>query len=169
MANCKNLKLKLNRKLECKLTGKIITWNQCKNCKLREFKINNKINAQSNVKTCEKNAKMHNKIRNTVQIRKRTSRLAKLERNRFSLFSSNTNKCYFCSNAADLTWHEIFRGKNRTNSMKYGLCLRICVSCHEKYQEDINFNDYWHEKGQLAFISSYPELDFLKIFGRNYL
>lgn len=53
--------------------------------------------------------------------------------------------------------------------MKYGLCLRMCLDCHEKFQEDKNFNDYWHKKGQQVFIVNYPKLNFLDIFKINYL
>ena len=36
--NCKFLKQKLNQKLECKLTNKIITIKDCKECKDKEYK-----------------------------------------------------------------------------------------------------------------------------------
>ena len=93
---------------------------------------------------------------------------AKLEKERFSLFSKDTKHCYFCSSGYELTWHELFRGRNRQNSMKYGLCLRMCSSCHELYQEDKHFNDFWHVKGQATFEEAYPELDFVKIFNLYY-
>lgn len=102
-------------------------------------------------------------------MKKKTNKLAKLERNRFSLFSEENNKCFLCPSTYNLTWHEIYSGRNRQNSMKYGLCLRLCLNCHSKYQETKQFNDYWHRQGQLAFIEHYPELDFLSIFHRNYL
>ena len=104
-----------------------------------------------------------------MRLKQKTSKLAKLERNRFSLFSDNKNKCYFCPSTYNLTWHEIFRGRNRSNSMKYGLCLRICLSCHKKYQENKVFNDEWHKKGQAMFIKTYPDLVFEDIFRENYL
>ena len=53
--------------------------------------------------------------------------------------------------------------------MKYGLCLRMCLKCHRKYQEDKNFNEIWHIQGQKKFNEVYPRLDFVEIFGRNYL
>jgi len=169
MSNCKHLKLKLDRTLECKLTGKKITWIQCKNCKLREFKINNSINAQYNVKKCKKNAKMHNISQKQCKLKQRTAKLNKLERNRSSLFTQDTSKCMFCGSKHNLTWHEIYPGRNRRNSIKYKLCLRMCLDCHEEKQEDIEFNNYWKQKGQLAFITNYPDLDFVNVFKRNYL
>ena len=155
----------------CKRSGKEILLVQCKNCPYKEYKNAqySKNIVQNYAKKCKKNAKMHNKLQNTVQIKKRTSKLNKLERDRFSLFTDDDSKCMLCGSTYQLTWNEIFRGKNRQLSMKYGLCQRLCLSCHMKYQEDPVFNEFWHKKGQLEFIKNHPELDFVKIFGKNYL
>ena len=69
-------------------------------------------------------------------MKKKSYKLNKLERNRFSLFSDNENECYFCHRETKLTWHEIYSGKNRQNSMRYGLCLRICLSCYNRLELD---------------------------------
>lgn len=145
--NCKYLKQKLNRTLYCKKLKSDIKISKCSNCKYKEYLIRS----------------------NSTKLKNRTSKQAKLERNRFSVFNDNINKCYFCSGTINLTWHEIYRGRNRSNSMKYGLCLRMCLDCHKKYQDNEEFNDYWHKKGQQAFITNYPELDFMGIFKINYL
>lgn len=153
MNNCKNLKIKLNRSLECKKLKRQINIKECANCQFKEYKTQ----AYSGLKNkMQKTIKMHSK------------KLSKLEKNRFSLFSKNTAKCYFCPSTDNLTWHEIFRGRNRSNSMKYGLCLRMCLKCHKKYQDDLFFNDFWHKKGQALFEKAYPDLDFVDIFKRNY-
>lgn len=146
MNNCKYLKIKLNRTFECKKKKKIISLKDCTNCSSKEYLVKS----------------------NQYQLKNTTIKRAKLERKRFSLFSKDTKHCYFCSSGYELTWHEIFRGRNRQNSMKYGLCLRMCLFCHEKYQEDKHFNDFWHVKGQATFEETYPELDFVKIFKKNY-
>ena len=143
--NCKNLKQKLDRTLFCKKKNKIIKICECNNCKYKEYK-----------------------IKSNNQIKKKSKNLNKLERNRASILTES-NKCCMCPSTADLTWHEVFRGRNRANSMKYGLCLRLCLNCHEKYQEDKDFNNYWHKQAQLKFKEVYPDLDFLDIFKRNYL
>lgn len=115
------------------------------------------------------------KLKNTTscysskQLCQKSKELAKLEKNRFSILGSTKNKCFLCPSKTDLTWHEVYRGKNRTNSMKYGLCLRLCYNCHEKYQEDKDFNSYWHKQAQIIFNITYPNLNFLEIFKRNYL
>ena len=103
-------------------------------------------------------------------MKNKSNKLAKLERNRFSVFSDKKDKCMFCYSTTNLTWHEIFAGRNRQNSMKYALCLRMCLYCHEEKQEDTIFNDFWYKKAQEYFeknIGSREE--FLRVFRRNYL
>ncbi len=143
---CKYLKIKIDRTFECKKSKKKITLKDCTNCQFKEYPIKS----------------------NLTKLKTRTYKQAKLEQNRFSLFSTDTTHCYFCPSINKLTWHEIFRGRNRRNSIKYGLCLRMCIKCHKRYQEDKDFNDFWHKKGQAKFEKAYPDLDFVEIFKRNY-
>ena len=146
----------------CKLLNKEIPFCRCQQCGSKEYK--------SNVNQIKKRSAL--KEKSLLKIRKmktKSNRLAKLEKNRFSVFTNNKDKCMFCPSTYHLTWHEIYRGRNRQNSMKYKLCLRMCDRCHDKYQEDIEFNNHWHKKGQLAFITNYPNLKFEDIFKINYL
>lgn len=148
--NCKNLKIKLDRTLFCKKKNKMIKLCNCTNCKYKEY------NKPNDFK------------KSPLKIGK-SKRISKLEKNRFSIMYNKDNECCICKSTNNLTWHELYRGRNRQNSMKYGLCLRLCINCHELYQENKEFNDYWHIQGQLAFIKSYPDLDFVDIFKINYL
>lgn len=176
---CIHLKKRKNKPY-CNLLNKEIRFSLCRECDNKEYKKSDikiskkstlkekspvksgKINknAQSLTKKPVKNTKMHNK----------SKKLTKLERNRFSVFTTNKDKCMFCNATTNLSWHEIYRGKNRPNSMIYGFCLRMCLNCHDKYQEDIEFNDYWHRQAQLyweEFIGTRDE--FIEVFRRNYL
>ena len=152
----------------CKLLNKEIPFSCCQECDNKEYK---KDPANINIK--RKNAKIRSIKsieRKNVKIRSKSKKLAKIEKNRFSVFSDNANKCFLCGSIYNLTWHEIYAGRNRQNSMKYGLCLRLCLNCHEERQEDINFNEFWHKKGQSLWeteIGSREE--FIKVFRRNYL
>ena len=157
MNNCIYLKQKFNHKFECKRSKKEICLNDCSNCPYKEYKMQQY--------TLDKNKTQKNR---KISFKQKSSKLAKLERNRFSLFTDNMNKCYFCPNKKDHI-HEIFCGRNRQNSMKYGLCLPICESCHSKYQNDFLFNKEWHKKGQAMFNKAYPDLNFENIFKKNYL
>lgn len=104
--NCKNLKQKLDRTLFCK--NKIIKISECNNCSYNEYK---------NTTTCC----------TSIKSRQKSKKLAKLERIRFSILTTS-NKCCMRPATTNLTWHEVFRGRNRVNSMKYGLCLRLCLN-----------------------------------------
>jgi hypothetical protein len=171
---CINLKKKKNKPY-CKLLNKEIPFSLCRECGNKEYKkpveqknsgfyskfpVLTGKNAQSREKTPPKKVKM----------RQKSNKLTELERNRYSVFSENIKKCHLCNSTYKLTWHEIYAGRNRQNSMRYGLCLRICLNCHSKEQENSQFNDYWHKKGQLYWeenIGSREE--FIKVFRRNYL
>ena len=155
--NCINLKQKLNRTLYCKYKKCNIKISECSSCDYKEYK-------KSGFE--KKSPVLYKK---SPVLKNKSSELAKLEKNRFSIFSDNKNKCYLCPATDNLSWHEIYRGRNRANSMRYGLCLRLCISCHKKYQEDKDFNDFWHKKGQALFSEVYPDLDFVDIFKRNYI
>lgn len=164
MSNCIYLKQKLNHKFECKRNKKEICLKDCSNCPYKKYKkctvTGQKVRLEMD--KCTKNQKY------CAKMKLKSSKLAKLERNRFSLFTDNMNRCYFCPNKKDHI-HEIFCGRNRQNSMKYGLCLPICESCHSKYQNSFSFNEVWHKKGQAMFNKTYPDLKFEDIFRKNYL
>ena len=65
--NCKYLKQKLNKKLECKLNNKIITLKDCNNCEYKEYrfpdvgKVLNSKKQQWTAKNEQKTAKIKNK------------------------------------------------------------------------------------------------------------
>lgn len=151
--NCKYLKKKINGKLECKLDKDKLIPIDCASCTFKEHKLHHKSNLL---------------CKNTIK-NKKNSKLVALEKSRWSLFTSNVNECMFCKSTHSLTWHEIFCGRNRRNSMKYGLCLRMCLKCHQNKQENKSFNDFWHKKGQTKFEDIYPDLKFEDIFKKNYL
>lgn len=85
-----------------------------------------------------------------------------------SLFTNNLNKCYFCDNKKDHL-HEVFYGKNRSNSIKYKLFIPVCNKHHRKCHNDITLIDSLHKKGQVLFNINYPYLNFVDIFKENYL
>lgn len=167
MNNLKCLKQGFNKYI-CKYYNKEIKLSQCINCPYKEYKTKNIKNSFYKVANSQlKNNKMQNSKK--ISLKQRTNKLNKLEKNRFSLFTDDNTQCMLCGSTYQLTWNEVFRGTNRQLSMKYGLCQRLCLECHRKYQDDPNFNNKWHRKGQEVFNKEYPNLDFINIFGRNYL
>lgn len=97
----------------------------------------------------------------------KSSKLAKLEKNRFSILVDNLNYCVECGLRKD-DLNEIFPGKNRQNSMKYGLVIPMCRKCHIKYTNDRNMQLKWMKIAQEKFEQTYNE-EFINIFRRNYL
>ena len=146
--------------------------NKCKNFKIRSKKYKKycycilfkKEVPFSCYKECDqKKYKDYNKLK------KRTNKQSKLDKSRsVSLFTNNLNICYLCGLKKDHL-HEVFYGRNRSNSIKYGLFIPVCLKCHKKCHKDLNLIETLHKKGQLLFICNYPELDFVSIFKANYL
>ena len=155
MNYCIYLKRRKNKPF-CKLKKEEIPFSYCQGCDKKEYKVKKQKTSFHTIN--------NNKIKN------KSNKLSKLEKSRFSVFSNNNQKCYLCGSSYNLTWHEICAGKNRQNSMKYGLYLRLCLNCHEKRQEDIIFNEFWHKKGQSLWESEIGSREeFIKVFRRNYL
>jgi 5-methylcytosine-specific restriction endonuclease McrA len=103
-------------------------------------------------------------------MKKKSSKLARLERTRRSVFYDDLTVCSYCGSTYQVTKHEIFEGRNRTNSMQYGFILPLCLKCHRALQDDFSFNQKWKQKSQ-EYFEKYigTRDDFLKIFRRNYL
>lgn len=89
-------------------------------------------------------------------------------------------QCYLCmllNNDEDrrtgLEEHHIFGGKNRSLSEHYGLKVYLCNEHHQSSTESVQrnkeINQLMHEIGQRAFEERYPNLNFMQIFGKNYL
>lgn len=160
MNKYKCLKQKFNNKFECKRTGKEIKISECKDCPFKEYK------TRDYTKSLKSNSN---------QMKNKSSKLAKLERNRFSLFTDDLEHCIICGKSP-VNKHEIFYGSgNRQKSMKYGLVIPLCTCEHHNQIEckgihfDTELQDEWRKKGQALFEETYPDLDFIQIFGRDYL
>lgn len=102
-------------------------------------------------------------------MKKKSWKLAKLERNRYSVFYESFAMCCGCGSMYQPTKHEIFEGRNRKNSMKYGFVIPLCLACHQRLQDDLDFNKKWKVKAQDYFEKNYGTRDdFIKIFRMNY-
>lgn len=88
------------------------------------------------------------------------------------------DECFVCKTTLYLENHHVIFGRGlRPLSDKYGLTVKLCPRHH---RGDINgrkfavhFNQTLDKKlkrvAQRAFMEAYPDKDFIKIFGRNYL
>ena len=166
MNYCIHLKKRKNKPY-CNIIKKEIPFSRCQECGDKEYKPKSKVNS------LYKNKKSTLKGKSPVKSgkrKKKSNKLAKLEKNRFSVFTDDINKCMFCSATTNLTWHEIYCGRNRQNSMEDGLCLRMCMLCHKKKQEDVQFNEFWHREAQLYYEQNIGTREqFLARYRRSYL
>lgn len=65
----------------------------------------------------------------------------------------------------------VFEGRNRGNSDKYGLTIYLCSYHHNMSDDSVHFNPIYDKLtkiiGQLYFERTYDE-DFIEIFRKNY-
>ena len=103
-------------------------------------------------------------------MKKKSYKLARLERNRKSVFFGSLSMCCNCGSMSNMTKHEVFEGKNRKNSMIYGFVIPLCLRCHRLLQNDTEFNNKWKKDSQKYFEKYIgTREDFISIFRRNYL
>ena len=84
------------------------------------------------------------------------------------------SKCYVCGTPFNLHIHEVYFGTGKRQlSIKYGCCVGLCARHHNMSNEGVHLNralDLELKRDmQKKFKEVYPALDFLKIFGKNYL
>lgn len=87
---------------------------------------------------------------------------------------SNTRECLICGSTYNIHKHHIFYGTaNRKLSEQYGCWCYLCGRHHNMSNSGVHFNKALDTKlkaeTQKKFNEVYPELDFRKIFGKNYL
>ncbi len=96
-------------------------------------------------------------------MKQKSNKLAQKEKKRFSILTNNLEKCYFCPNKkVDL--HEVFRGRNRQKSMKWGLVVPLCRSCHSKITNDKEFSKILETKAKTVFTKKYSKEKFIEEF-----
>ena len=149
MNNCINLKQKLNKKLYCKYKKCDIKISECSNCIYKEYK-------------------KSGFLKKSPVFKQKSNKLANLERKRKSILTKDLDHCIVCDSKKEHL-HEIYFGKNRLNSIKYGLVIPVCFSCHTRIHNDIDLDLFYKKKGQVVFNKTYPDLDFVSIFKKNYI
>ena len=87
---------------------------------------------------------------------------------------SNKKECLVCKTNYNLHRHHIFYGSaNRKKSEKFGCWCYLCANHHNMSNAGVHFDKELDKKlkiyTQKRFLEVYPNENFLKIFGRNYL
>lgn len=101
-------------------------------------------------------------------MRNKTYKLIKLERNRYSILTSDLKHCFICKKLG-VDIHEIYGGRNRKVSMKNGLCVPLCREHH--YVVTINAEESLKLKKmcQEEFEKTHTRNDWFNLIGKNYL
>lgn len=137
---CKYLSKSLNGKLRCLLSKTSIYITECQKCLKFEPRMNKAIN-------------------------KRSSKQNNLEKGRFSIFTNNFEKCFYCGKTGKMDLHEIYGGSNRTRSIKNGFVVPLCRICHsnEKIIKHLRI------KMQKEYEKTHTREEFIKLFEKNYI
>lgn len=101
-------------------------------------------------------------------LKKKSSKLAKLEKNRFSILTTNMEKCYLC-NKKKKHIHEIYKGSNRQTSIKNGFCIPICEECHLETEINSKLDKDLKIKCQEKFEETHFRKDFIALIGKSYI
>lgn len=83
-------------------------------------------------------------------------------------------ECFVCKTTYGLHEHHIFEGTGRRKqSEKYGMKIWLCGRHHNLSNEGVHFNKELDLRikriAQKKFEETYKDLDFIKIFGRNFI
>ena len=99
-------------------------------------------------------------------MRKKSNKLIKLEKNRYSIFTNDMTRCYYChTRTYKIDIHEVYGGSNRQRSMKYGLCVPLCRKCHSN-EMIINDLRKWCQR---EYEKTHSRNEFIKLIGKSYL
>ena len=128
--------------LYCKNLRQQVTWEQCKNCSMVE---------RERVKT----------------IKNKSNKLAKYEKNRFSIVQGDMSYCFFCGRQAQ-SIHERIGGMNRQTSIKWGLCVGACLRCHRILEDNEKIKQKYQALGQDVFEKKYSHELFMQEFKMDY-
>lgn len=100
-------------------------------------------------------------------MRRKSSKLAKLERNRYSILTDDLEHCFYCGRSP-VDIHEIYGGANRKVSMANGFCVPLCRHHHELVTRNEGAS-LLKEICQQEYERTHSREDFMRLVGRNYL
>ena len=145
--NCMYLKIrsrKYQKYIYCKQKDKEINFYDCKSCKDKDLK-------------------------KTKELKKKSNKLKNLEAKRFSIITNNLKICYVCQKRKKDDLNEVFEGSNRQMSMKYGLVIPVCRTCHTEYDLNKELRQKYQREAQKIFEEKYGHDLFMQEFKKNYL
>lgn len=159
MSFCINLKQKMNRTLYCKKQNKQITFKDCSSCPYKEYRpVTNGLFKQ----------KPDSNLR-VKPIKKKSYKLAKKEKERFSIIYHDLTKCCYCGAKRNVAKNEVYEGAYRQRSMKMGMVAPFCQDCHDRFHNDIMFNLHYKVLFENEFLKTHELEEFIKAFGQDYI
>jgi len=168
--NCKNHRIRTkkgNKYGYCTLYKKEVPVFGCK-CESIDQKMYN--NWSMNV---NKIINLHNKTKNTVQksIKKRSYKLAKREKERYSIIYQDLSKC--CVNGCltpnyNVQKNEVFDGAYRQLSIKHGMICPLCDNHHKQFHKDRRFAIKYKIQFEEEFLKNHVKEEWLDIFKIDY-
>jgi hypothetical protein len=155
MYKCKNFIKKIGYNF-CKKQNKKIVYSDCVNCTQFEKKTSKGYQHTKNNKCSPSSLKKG--------LNKVSKKRAKLERERYSVFTNDLTRCVECQKTKN-DLHECIGGKNILNSMKHGLVVPLCRLCHDNKETLLK----WKIKAQKYFVKKFGHDEFIKIFKIDYI
>lgn len=89
-----------------------------------------------------------------------------------SILQDDTDRCIICGRYGTEIHHVFFGTANRKLSTKYGLIVGLCYEHHRGNKGVHNNRELdlqLKRMAQTKFTDTYQNVDFLAVFGRNYL
>ena len=109
------------------------------------------------------------KKKEVTTIKKKSKKLAKLEKNRFSIITKDLEHCYICRFQGkkvlrdDL--HEVYEGANRKRSILNGLVVPLCRKHHQNEEILSELKVATQQKYEL----NHTRDEFIKLIGKSYI
>lgn len=101
-------------------------------------------------------------------MKQKTSKLRKLERERYSILTEDMENCYICKMTAN-DIHEVYCGSKRQASMRNGFCVPLCRFCHTQVTNNWVADVRLRVECQRKFEENHTRDEFISIVGKNYL
>ena len=135
---------KYKKYIYCNKKKNKIEFQDCVNCKNKEYK-------------------------KLYQIKKKSTKLRKMEAKRYSILTNNLKICYICNKNEKKDLHEIFVGANRQKSIIWGLVIPVCRKCHREWETNKELRKKIQQYAKEEFIKKYTKEKFREEFGKNYI
>ena len=101
-------------------------------------------------------------------MRNKTSKLAKLERNRKSILTDDLEHCFICKRQAT-ELHEVYSGGSRKASMEHDFVVPLCRTCHQAITLNYGLNLRLKMLYEENFEAAQEREEFLSIIHKSYL